>query len=203
MELFLVRHGITRSNRDGVYAGRNDESILPEASKAVAQVTGYLNQSAVTRIYSSPLTRALETSRPLAESMSCTARQVADLTEMDFGEWTSMTGDEIVTRCPDTWRIWRSDPYMARVPGGEGLTEVQDRACAWVKGLSRHAPNRVAVFTHEAVIKTIICAISPLGNAMYRKAVVENCSVHRLNVTPGQVESEWTIHKTFAPGRYE
>ena len=67
--LFLVRHGETDYNRKGIVQGRGVDTPLNEKGLQQAQALARrMTDEAIDAVHSSPLTRALQTARCVAES---------------------------------------------------------------------------------------------------------------------------------------
>src|SRR4051794_5071446 len=98
--VFLIRHGLTRSNLRVVYAGRSNEELLPAALDDVIEVAKYLSDKRVTRILSSPLRRAIDTARPLADTLALRIETEQWLTEMHMGPWSGLSSHEIARTDP-------------------------------------------------------------------------------------------------------
>jgi hypothetical protein len=66
------------------------------------------------------------------------------------------------------------------------------RAFSWLRSLPVASTPAVA-FTHEALIKAILCAVSEDGDSHYRKAEVRNCSVHLIESCRVGKGVEWAL----------
>lgn len=111
---------------------------------------------------------------------------------MDVGPWSGLTGAEISTKFPKQWLVWRERPFNMSIQGFENLHKVQARAFAWLCSLPSSSPP-TAAFTHEALIKVILSALSEDGESYYRKVVVRNCSVHLIESYRVGERIEWTL----------
>lgn len=131
---------------------------------------------------SSPLERTRKTAKEIAKALRLKIEIAEDLVEMDFGDWTGKTGNEISEIYPDTWRKWRRDPFSTRPEGGESLTDVQRRMIGWLNRQDVDGPD-LAVVTHESVIKSLLCMLSSRGDNYYREVTVPNCSVQLLSIS--------------------
>jgi broad specificity phosphatase PhoE len=109
----------------------------------------------IAAVYSSPLERAMETAAPLARDRNIVAVPWELLSEVDFGDWTGMTFDEL-DRVPG-WRRFNKARSTAPVPGGETALEVQARMVAAVEWLTaRHRGQTIAVVSHADVIRAAV-----------------------------------------------
>lgn len=181
MKLHLVRHAITASNRDIVYAGRNDEPVLKEATSGLVRAVEALAEHDPVKIFSSPLRRTLMTAEAIAGKLSLAVELVPELTELDFGPWTGLTGPEIRSKYPEEWEEWRKNPFSVQLDGMETLCEVQNRSVGWILSQEESDDDIVAV-THESVIKAVLCSIHPYRSRAYRELVIDNCSITSLSV---------------------
>ncbi len=200
MLLYLVRHGLTASNSGVIYAGRTNEPVSAEAGQAIETMTNFLLTCDISRIYSSPLLRTRQTAEPLALHLKLPVETVSELTEMDVGPWAGLTGIEISAAFSKEWATWRQTPFNMSLQGFEDLPSVQKRALTWLCSLPVHA-SPAAVFSHEAVIKVVLCALSG-DSTRYRDLVVNNCSVQLIESYQFGKRVEWTLRaeNLFAPG---
>jgi probable phosphoglycerate mutase len=90
--------------------------------------------------------------------------------EMDVGEMEHLTSAELRERYPEFLRMWLGDAGEPRMPGGEALVEVQDRAWTAVEALaSHHGEANVVVVTHNFVILTLVCRALALPLRDFRR----------------------------------
>ena len=118
VNVWLIRHGMTRLGEEKRYQGRLDDG-LSETGRA-ALVRADLRPE---RVYVSPALRARETAEilfPEAEQVLC-----PELREMDFGSfegrgWWEMEEDA-------AYRAWVDGGCRGRCPGGEDKAELIER----------------------------------------------------------------------------
>ena len=97
-----------------------------------------------------PLSRSLDTALVIARRRKLPVDVVPDLIEIDVGERTGKTFDE-VRGLPD----WRDDGFVAW-PGGETLEQVVERALRAVRRLHRETPGgRILVIGHGGVSRIL------------------------------------------------
>lgn len=170
MRLILVRHGETEHNRGQLTLGRAD---VPLNARGIAQAQAvaatFTHNPDV--VYSSPLSRALETARAIAARAGVAPRVDAAFIEMDVGALEHLTGLELRERHPEFLRAWFSeDAATARMEGGETLAEVQDRAWDAIGRLNmEHGDGEVVVVTHNFVILATVCRALGLPLWQFRR----------------------------------
>ncbi len=169
MRLILVRHGETEHNRGNLTLGRADVP-LNERGRAQARAVAASFVRAPAAIYASPLARAGDTARMIGISTGVAVVTEPDLIEMDVGEMEHLRSAELREQYPDFLRRWLSDPADARMPGGETLREVQERAWAAVERLrDAHPDGEVVAVTHNFVIATVVCQALGLPLSGFRR----------------------------------
>ena len=127
-----MRHGQTAWNVGEVFRGRADIE-LNETGRRQAQLLGeFLSVPAIEAVYSSPLKRALDTARSVAARHNLEVRISGGLNDMNFGEWEGVQAEVVKQRYPEVYAAWSQSPERARIPGGERLAEVKERAVAAV-----------------------------------------------------------------------
>lgn len=151
MKLHLVRHGATESSGQ-TYADRRDVA-LTEAGWAEAQaIAEALAERPIGTILSSPLSRAVNTAKPLAERLGLTVLQEPNLTEFDFGAYEGREKRELGLKRREAHIF---DP----VPEGEALIDVWHRAGAVIDRALQHEaadPDRDVVCAGHFWINRLI-----------------------------------------------
>lgn len=171
MRLILVRHGETESNRERLALGREDVPLNEKGRRQAAALVFSLAASPVAAVYASPLRRAVETARPLAGALRLEVRTDEDLIEMDVGDMEGLSPQAMREQYGDFLREWVSPRVgTLRMPGGESLQDVQDRAWAAVERLrGRHPEGTVVAVTHNFTIHAILCRALGLPLASFRR----------------------------------
>lgn len=82
--LFIVRHGETEANVLGIDAGTINYPLTDTGVKDVSFIANALSRLKISSVYSSPVFRALETARILAEPHKLDVKILEGLTESKF-----------------------------------------------------------------------------------------------------------------------
>ena len=196
MKLILARHGQTEVNRLGNIQGVGPAPLNETGRKQAARLARVLRTDAPFALYSSPLRRALETARAVADQSGAEIVPDDGLSEMDVGEFEGLSGPQLRERFPEVMRMWDQDAAHAVMPGGESLSDVRDRAWKTVKRLAeRHPSDTVVALTHNFTIQTIVCTAlgMPLNN--FRRLRVDLASITRLEVSGDRV-TQLSVNET-------
>lgn len=166
--IYLVRHGQTAWNREEVFRGRADIP-LNETGRKEALLTGqYLRGVSIEAIYSSPLSRALETADAIARHQGKEVQTLEGLIDIDFGGWQGLSHEAVREEYEELYRQWKDTPHLVRFPGGESLEEVRERALEAIHGVLRdHAGETLAMVSHRVVNKIVICGLLGLDNSHF------------------------------------
>jgi alpha-ribazole phosphatase len=124
---WLIRHGEPVAEARGRCYGSLDIGLSDEGRAQMQRVAGYLAQTPVSAIYSSPLSRALNSARIVAEAQSCPVRVIDDFREISFGDFEGLNYDEIAARYPEIYRAWMEHPTKVRFPKGESYSQMRAR----------------------------------------------------------------------------
>lgn len=176
--LILVRHGQTDWNVIGRYMGWTDEDLNEEGRAQAERVAGRLEGWPIVAVYSSPLRRAVRTAEAIAKRRSVPVETIEELGEMRIGAWEGMYAGDIAARFPQPWKIWRTNPGDFRMPDGESLGEVWERAVKAFDKIMDRSEGRMAVaVTHDVVVRLLAAHVLGVGVDIYRRVEVGNASV--------------------------
>ncbi len=176
----LVRHGQTEWNRVERFRGRADIP-LNDVGLAQAIATGrrVAAEWAPTAVYSSPLSRSVATAEAIAAPLGLTVVTLDGLADIHYGDWQGLTPEEAAARWPDLVRAWYTAPATVRIPGGESLADLRERAMAAVHELAaRHAGETIALVSHTVVNRVILLAVLGLGNDRFWRLRQDNCAIN-------------------------
>jgi len=166
----LVRHAETEDSGRGRCYGRLDVRLSPQGLRQAQALAAALAGPPLAAVYASPLSRALDTARPIAAAQGLEPAVIEALAELDFGEVEGLRYDEIESQRPELFRAWMDEPARVRFPGGEGLPDVRARVVpALAEIRARHEGHAVAVVAHGGVIRVVLAeALGLEDGALFR-----------------------------------
>jgi probable phosphoglycerate mutase len=170
----LVRHGRTAWNHQHRFLGTTDIPLDEEGQRQARSLAAALPRP-FDRVYTSPLARAVETARCLADQ----PEELPALRELYQGDLEGLPAAEAFGRYPEFFEAFSRDPTGVRVPGGESLGECRDRAMREVEQIGRaHAGGEVvAAVTHQMVIASVGCTVTGDPLTRWRKHGVRNAAM--------------------------
>lgn len=156
--IFLIRHGHSESNGNGCFTGQTDAALSSLGVKQAQLVAERLQTEPISAVYSSDLSRAVATAKPTADYFGLPIRTDKNLREIEAGEWSGQTFDDLIVSYPETFRVWREDFGRAKADGGEAVAEVAERAYRAVeKIIAENKGKTVAVFSHATPVRLLCC----------------------------------------------
>lgn len=161
-EIWLVRHAQTDWNMERRFQGQSDIPLNETGRQQARQLAGSLAAAgkAFEAVYSSPLSRAMQTASAVAERLNLPLQAEPRIREANLGEWEGMLAEEIPLRYPDLVEARRRDPFNVPPPGeqAENVASIAGRASQAMDAISRHHNGQpVLVVTHGLVIATLVC----------------------------------------------
>lgn len=173
---FLVRHGETEWNRERRIQGVSDIPLNDTGRAQAAALGDILVGHNFDLIVSSPLSRADETARIIAQRLGMPAPiTVPDLIERNYGEAEGSSGADLDRRYPPGTDI----------PGREDREVVTQRAVRVLHDMAiRHPHADIVAVAHGAVIRSVVDYAAP----GLHKEPITNCSVHSFSLVAGTLE---------------
>jgi len=182
----LVRHG-EHALQGRLAAGRmTGIGLSPKGRAEAAAIAERLAGEKVDAIYASPLDRARETAEIIAGRLERPVVIREDVIEVDFGEWTGLTFDQV--RSDKRWVPWQSCRSIAAIPGGESWRRVQERAVDALFDLRRaHPEGTVVVVSHGDVIRAALLFALGMPLDLYNRIEVATGSISAIRIDDGGI----------------
>jgi probable phosphoglycerate mutase len=179
----LVRHGENDWVKKHRLAGWLPGVHLNETGRQQAQEAGIrLASLPVQAIYSSPVTRCMETAEYIAPHFDLPIILSEDFGETRYGKWEGKKIKKLARK--PSWQIVQFFPSRMRFPGGEALREVQFRAVQALEKLAvKHQSETVVIVSHADVIKLVIAHYIGVHIDLFQRIAVSPASVSILHLS--------------------
>lgn len=185
--IYLVRHGQTAWNKEEIFRGRTDVPLDETGLRQAALAAGYFKSLKIHAIYSSPLSRAWQTADQIARIHHLTVQPLEGIIDMSFGNWEGHAHQEIQRTDPETYRLWREKPHLVRLPGGETLDDVRERAMTSLEEVIRKHPGETIVLvSHRVVNKVLLCGILGLDNSHFWQILQDTTAINLIQYKEGE-----------------
>ncbi len=194
--IYLVRHGQTAWNKEEIFRGRTDVPLDETGLKQAELVGEYFKELKIHSIYSSPLSRAWQTAERIARIHHLKVQPLEGIMDMSFGNWEGRSHQEIRESDPETYRQWREEPHLVRLPGGETLEDVRRRAMASLQEVLEKHPEETLVFvSHRVVNKVLLCGILGIDNSHFWQIAQDTAAVNLIQYRKGKYIL-WLMNET-------
>jgi broad specificity phosphatase PhoE len=177
-QLCIIRHGETDWNLQGRTQGAADVPLNEQGQRQARCVAAHLARQRWDAIYGSPLSRAFETARIIADAAELAPIHTDPrLAERDFGKAEGMDVHE--RRAHFRW---------GDIPGAESWDRVAERGLAAIHDIVRANPNaRVLAVAHGGLIGGLLAELSG-GELRPGRPSLGKCSMTML-----EYDGRWRI----------
>lgn len=173
MRLFLVRHGQTTANFEMCYSGQADVSLTELGRQQAAAIAPILEKFTFDRVYSSDLSRAIDTQMLALPGVS--GQRLALLREIDVGSLSGKSIPETRAQLGESGKKLPIEGYAQF--GGESTQRFTERASRFLKMLEEDPCDNVIAFAHGGFLSAVLQTV--LGAQIDRTTVFSgNCAIH-------------------------
>jgi len=176
-EIILARHGETKWNVEEAFRGRTDIELNQTGIKQAELLAGYLSKRKIDAIYSSPLKRAVKTAEIIAGYHGLDIEVAPGLIDFDCGDWHGLLRQEVQDKYKELYDLWVNHPDKVKIPGGESLNDVGERAISVLDDVIAKHGGTVILVAHRVVNKVLICALLGLDNSHFWNIRQDICGI--------------------------
>jgi broad specificity phosphatase PhoE len=162
--LFLLRHGEVEERYHRVFGGRIDMELSPRGHEQARALAGFLRRRPIDAIYTSPMRRAQQTLAPLASHCPRPAMTRTEFREVDFGDWTGLTWEQVHSRYQVSAFDWLEQIERGAIGNAETGVSFRARVEPSLRQIVReHAGQSVAIVCHGGVIRMMLSILLDLA----------------------------------------
>lgn len=187
MNLYLVRHGQTKSNSEGRYLGNFEDELSLQGVNEIYKVREFTKNVNFDVVFSSEKKRAIDTAKILFDREATIDFR---LNERNFGIFENKTYSEICSAFPMQRKAWEADWINYKIPEGESVKEAYARVVDFMKLLEKENYENCLVVTHGGIIRLIYCYLLGQDLNLFWKFLSKNGSISILKFQYGN----WHIH---------
>ena len=158
--IYVIRHGETDWNKEHRFQGRTDIKLNDYGREQALKLRPLLQELQIESVYSSPLSRSMETAEIALQELKITIQKDERLQETNIGDAEGLTmdelkqkyGEDIVTR----WRSYDERLLDFRFPNGESKRQMMYRVRQVFIDIANNSNrNSIAVFAHGMVMRAM------------------------------------------------
>jgi probable phosphoglycerate mutase len=167
--LLLVRHGATAATEEDRFSGSTGPELSEQGRWQAARLGERLAPQTITAIYSSPLSRALDTARVVAGHCRLELATRDGLREIGHGHWEGMKREDVEREFGGEYAAWEADPFTFAPLGGESGLAVLARALPVIREIvTMHEGEQVLVVSHKATLRLLFSSLLAFDPRGYR-----------------------------------
>ena len=189
--LLLIRHGEVEARYHGVFGGRIDLNLSPRGRRQAKKLAEYLRAKTIDAVYASPMKRVQQTLAPTLKAGAHKQTVMADLREIDFGDWTGLNWAAVRDRFNFAVHEWLDQIEKPGPPNGESGKVFRSRVEPCLRAIAKNHPGEnVAIFCHGGVIRMILAILLELPLPKTNAFEVEYASITQVALHPHMAEVE-------------
>jgi broad specificity phosphatase PhoE len=136
LKLILVRHGETRWNEGKrIQGGDSDIELNETGLEQARRLAAFLQSEPIATILCSPLQRAVSTAGIIADHHQLPIEIDERLRELKVGDLEGMSYSSLTTTFSQFLMQWWQDGGAVKLPNGESIVELQQRAWSAIENL--------------------------------------------------------------------
>jgi alpha-ribazole phosphatase/probable phosphoglycerate mutase len=187
--MYLARHGEVVNH--GVYNGQTDVDITEVGIRQMERLKDLLKDKNLSAVYSSDLLRARRGAQIVAQPHGLRPESFPQFREVHFGRWQGLSYAEVMERYPLDISQWINDLENFRIPAGESMGDVRNRAIPKLQELiERHRGKEFALICHGALNRIILAEAIHLPFAHLLRIEQDYGCLNIIEYTPS-----WTLVK--------
>ena len=167
--LLLVRHGATNATAEDRFSGSSGAELSDQGRWQAARLGERLAPQNIAAVYSSPLSRALDTARIVAGHCGLEPLVRDGLREIGHGHWEGRKREDVEREFGAEYAAWEADPFTFAPAEGESGVAVLARALPLVREIvTAHPGRQVLVVSHKATLRLVLSSLLAFDPRGYR-----------------------------------
>jgi len=188
-KILLTRHGHVEGIKPERFRGREPLPLTArghaEAAAVARRIAGAFRPS---HIYTSPMTRCIETAAAIAKACGIAAKTCDDIDDIDYGAWQFKTFADAKAQNPQLFAAWFATPHLVRFANGEALQDVAARVADAVRMvLARHPDETVVLVGHDTVNRVLLLQFVDLPLSAYWRIDQAPCCLNEIDAVGDKV----------------
>ena len=178
MRFFVASHGETTWNAVNRVCGRIEVELTEKGREQAAALGDKLKDKGIDVIISSPMKRAYETSRIIAERCGISSIEIDDrLIEQSYGIYEGKDRR-------DNGFLENKKQFAYRYPGGESMMQVAYRTYGLIEELKeKYRGRNVLIVCHGGVCRVINTYFRDMSNEEFFRYSLENCEMEEYAIS--------------------
>ena len=183
--IYLVRHGRTTANKDGILAGRTKGVNLDsEGLKQVLNTSFVLSDVKFKKIFSSPMERCIATTEIILKNNNHKSKFLIsnDLNECDYGKWQNKKLKDL--RKEKLWKQVQNCPSKVTFPGGESFNNILNRFKKFIikESSKLKKDENLLIVSHGDPIRLFLAFSLGIEMDKFQKVMIDPSSISIVDI---------------------
>jgi alpha-ribazole phosphatase len=180
--IYLIRHGQTEANLNGVYYGRSESPLTKKGEEDHRRAAKKLKDEHIDMVITSPRQRCRVLGDELCTMFNIELTVDERLAEIDFGIFEGLKHTEAQQRYPQIWDRWVNAGDEYRLENGESISMFESRIDEFAEYILEISyKNDIAIVTHSGVISSLVCKMLNLDKEIKWRFRIGNGAVLKID----------------------
>ncbi len=189
-DIYLIRHCEAEGNLYRRVQGSYNGLPTARGQKQIDALAERFRDERIDALYSSDLTRAMETAGAISRFHPLTLQIDPRLREINMGVWENEPWGNVARSDPEQMANFSSTPEKWHVEGGEAFEQLRQRMTEAILDIAaKNDGKTVTVVSHGMAIRTLLCSITGLSAGAAGHG--DNTAVALLHVENGEITVEY------------
>lgn len=177
IRIYIIRHGETEWNKKESFRGTIDIPLNKNGLNEAKYLSLKLKDKNFTKIFSSPLKRAMQTAEEIAQYHNAEIEITPDLIDINFGKWQGLSLESVKKKFKNEFKIWINTPDKIKFENGECLEDVRRRISNFFeKTILKYKEGNLAFVSHRVINKVLILYLLNIDNCNFWKIKQDTAS---------------------------
>lgn len=191
MLLFIIRHGETDLNKQGIVQGRGVNPGLNALGKKQAKLFfDHFKREKFEKVYTSTLRRSIETVEPFI-NMGLRTEARSELDEISWGVHEGTESHPFRIEYHQLLKRWNEGKLNDTVKGGESPLDVQARQNHFIEYLQKQKEEKVLICMHGRAIRIFLCTLLKQNLTHMDDYPHHNLTLYKMSYNNGKYEMIW------------
>ncbi len=188
--IYLIRHGQIDKAASRSFLGQTDLPLNKVGIHQARALGKRLHAIHFTKIFSSPLQRAVHTATLVSGMANATIVRIKEFTEINLGAWEGLTVDEVQALFPEAYEQRGQDLASFRPKGGESFTDLATRSYPALLTLAQKHRGPLLVVAHAGVNRVLLSHLQQKPLQQLFEIPQNYCGLNILSRTSGKMQVE-------------
>lgn len=190
IKIILVRHGLTKWNKEDRLQGNINTSLSSEGKKQAEKLAKRLRNEKIDIIFTSPMNRAYETAKIINKRHNYKLLIDENLKEIKYGIFEGFTKKELEQnkKLKGMWNKRKRDVMNFKIPKGESFSDLLKRAKKVLNKILKYDNKTILVVCHGQTKRALIQLLTDMSDEEAQKQYFHPTSVSVIEIGKKEIK---------------